>query len=92
MLDDYHVLTAKSIQHGMTYLLEHLPSQMHLILATRADPPLPLARLRAQGHLTEVRTADLCFDTEEAGTFLQAVMGLDLPPDAVATLEQRTEG
>jgi len=92
VLDDYHVLTDESIQRGMIFLLEHLPPQMHLVLATRADPPLPLARLRAQGHLTEVRTADLRFDTEEAGTFLQAVMGLDLPPDAVATLEQRTEG
>jgi LuxR family maltose regulon positive regulatory protein len=92
VLDDYHVITAESIQRGMTFLLEHLPSQLHLILAARADPPLPLARLRAQGQLAEVRTADLRFGTTEAGMFLQEVMGLDLPVDAIATLEQRTEG
>ncbi len=92
VLDDYHVLTAESIQRGMTFLLEHLPPQLHLILATRADPPLPLARLRAQGQLTEVRTADLRLGTAEASAFLQAVMGLDLPPEAIATLQNRTEG
>ena len=92
VLDDYHVITAESIQRGMTFLLEHLPPQMHLILATRADPPLPLARLRAQGQLCEVRAADLRFGTAEASTFLQTVMGLDLPPEAIATLESRTEG
>ena len=88
VLDDYHVITADSIQRGMTFLLEHLPPQLHLILATRADPPLPLARLRAQGQLSEVRAADLRFGTAEASAFLQAVMGLDLPPEAIATLEQ----
>jgi LuxR family maltose regulon positive regulatory protein len=92
VLDDYHSITAESIQHGMIFLLEHLPSQMHLVLATRADPPLPLARLRAQGQLIEVRTADLRFGGAELGAFLQTVMGLDLAPEAVATLEQRTEG
>jgi LuxR family maltose regulon positive regulatory protein len=92
VLDDYHVLTAESIQRGMAFLLEHLPPQLHLVLATRADPPLPLARLRAQGQLTEVRTADLRFDTEEVSTFLHAVMGLDLEASAIATLESYTEG
>jgi LuxR family transcriptional regulator, maltose regulon positive regulatory protein len=92
VLDDYHVITADSVQRGMSFLLEHLPSQMHLLLATRADPPLPLARLRAQGQLIEVRTTDLRFGTAEAGTFLQEVMGLDLEASAIATLEQRTEG
>jgi len=92
VLDDYHVITAESIQRGMTFLLEHLPPQLHLILATRADPPLPLARLRAQGQLCKVRAADLRFDTEEVSTFLQVVMGLDLPAEVIATLEQRTEG
>jgi LuxR family maltose regulon positive regulatory protein len=58
VLDDYHVITANPIQRGMTFLLEHLPPQLHLILATRADPPLPLARLRAQGQLCEVRAAE----------------------------------
>ena len=92
VLDDYHAITADPIQGGMTFLLEHLPSHLHLIVATRADPPLPLARLRAQGQLTEVRTADLRFGSAEASAFLQAVMGLDLPAEAIATLEQRTEG
>ena len=92
VLDDYHVITTESIQRGMTFLLEHLPPQMHLILATRADPPLPLARLRVQGQLTEVRTTDLRFGAAEAGTFLHAVMGLDLEASSIATLERRTEG
>ncbi len=92
VLDDYHIITANPIQRGMTFLLEHLPPQLHLILATRADPPLPLARLRAQGQLCEVRTADLRFGAAEASAFLQEVMGLDLPAEAIATLEQRTEG
>jgi LuxR family maltose regulon positive regulatory protein len=92
VMDDYHVITADSIQRGMTFLLEHLPPQLHLILATRTDPPLPLARLRVQGQLTEVRTADLLFSTAEANSFLQEVMGLNLPPEASATLESRTEG
>jgi LuxR family maltose regulon positive regulatory protein len=92
VLDDYHLITANSIQRGMTFLLEHLPPQLHLVLATRADPPLPLARLRARMLLTEVRTADLRFGAAEVGTFLQAVMGLTLPPEAIATLGRQTEG
>ncbi len=92
VLDDYHVITGESIQRGMAYLVEHLPPQLHLILATRADPPLPLARLRAQGQLSEVRTAQLRFGAAEASAFLQAVMGLDLEASAIATLERRTEG
>jgi LuxR family transcriptional regulator, maltose regulon positive regulatory protein len=92
VLDDYHVISADPIHRGMTFLIEHLPPQLHLILASRADPPLPLARLRAQGQLTEVRAADLRFGTAEANTFLKVAMGLDLEDEAVATLEQRTEG
>ncbi len=92
VLDDYHVISAESIQRGMSFLLEHLPPRLHLVIATRADPPLPLARLRVQGKLCEVRTADLRFGAAEAGTFLQTVMGLDLEAWAIATLEQRTEG
>jgi LuxR family transcriptional regulator, maltose regulon positive regulatory protein len=92
VLDDYHVITADPVQRGMSFLLERLPPQMHLLLATRADPLLPLARLRAQGQLCEVRTRDLRFGAAEAGTFLQEVMGLDLEASAIATLEQRTEG
>ena len=92
VLDDYHVITSESIQRGMTFLLEHLPSQIHLILASRADPPLPLARQRAQGQLCEVRTADLRFGTAEMNTFFRTVMGLDLETSALAILERRTEG
>jgi LuxR family transcriptional regulator, maltose regulon positive regulatory protein len=92
VLDDYHVITADSIQRGMTFLLEHLPPQLHLVLATRVDPPLPLARLRVQGHLAEVRAADLRFSTAEVGAFLQDVMGLKLEAPDITTLESRTEG
>ncbi len=92
VLDDYHVITADPIQRGMAFLLEHLPPQLHLILATRADPPLPLAWLRAQGQLCEVRAAHLRFGPAEASAFLQTVMGLDLEAKAIATLQQRTEG
>src|SRR5215469_13230910 len=91
-LDDYHVITTPSIQQGMRYLVEHLPPQMHLILATRTDPPFPLARLRAQGRLCEVRTAELRLADAEARTFLETVMGLHLLPEAMATLQSRTEG
>src|SRR5439155_11900704 len=65
ILDDYHVIAAPPIHQGLTFLLEHLPPHLHLVLATRADPPLPLARLRAQGAVTEVRAADLRFTPEE---------------------------
>jgi LuxR family maltose regulon positive regulatory protein len=93
VLDDYHFITADPILRGMTFLLEHLPPHLHLILATRADPPLlPLARLRAQGQLCEIRATDLRFGAAEASAFLQDVMGLDLEASAITTLESRTEG
>ena len=92
VLDDYHFITADPIQRGMTYLVEHLPPQMHLLLATRADPPFPLGRLRARGQLCEVRTADLRFDAAEVKTFLQIMTGLDLEASVIATLERYTEG
>lgn len=92
ILDDYHVITSEAIHHALAFLLDHLPSQMHLILATRADPPLPLARLRARGQLIEIRASDLRLNINETDTFLHAVMGLNLPPEATTTLEQHTEG
>jgi LuxR family transcriptional regulator, maltose regulon positive regulatory protein len=92
VLDDYQVVTAQPLQRAMASLVEHLPPHMHLLIATRADPPLPLARLRARGQLTELRAAELRFRADEASAFLRAVMGLDLPPEAMATLESRTEG
>jgi LuxR family transcriptional regulator, maltose regulon positive regulatory protein len=92
VLDDYHVIAAESIHHGMGFLLEHLPPQMHLILATRTDPPLPLARFRAQGQLCEIRTAQLRFGATEVRAFFETVMGLYLLPEAIVTLQSRTEG
>jgi LuxR family maltose regulon positive regulatory protein len=92
VLDDYHVITAGAIHQALTFLVDHLPPHMHLIVATRSDPPLPLTRLRARGQLTEVRAADLRFETWEAETFLHSVMRLDLSSDEVAVLQSRTEG
>src|SRR6266702_5440951 len=92
VLDDYHVIDAQAVDMALTYLVEHLPPQMHLVVATREDPQLPLARLRAQGHLTELRAADLRFTTSEAAAFLNQVMGLSLSAEDIAALEDRTEG
>lgn len=92
VLDDYHVIAAQPIQETITFLLDHRPPQMRLVLLTRADPPLPLARLRARDQLTEIRAADLRFTTEEAAAFLNRIMGLNLSPEDVAALEARTEG
>ena len=78
VLDDYHVIDSKPVDEALTFLLEHLPPQMHLVIATREDPPLPLARLRARGQLTELRAADLRFTPAEAAEFLNQVMGLNL--------------
>ena len=92
VLDDYHIITAEPLHRALSVLVEHLPPQLHLILATRADPPLPLSRLRARGQLTEVRAADLRFSPEEANAFLHTIMDLDLPPRDIAAIERRTEG
>jgi LuxR family maltose regulon positive regulatory protein len=92
VLDDYHAIDAREIQDGMAFLLEHLPPHMHLVIATRADPALPLARLRALGELVEIRAADLRFTPDEAAAYLNEVMGLDLAARDVAALEARTEG
>lgn len=92
VLDDYHVVDATPVDDALTFLLEHLPPQLHLVIATREDPPLPLARLRARAQLTELRAADLRFTPAEAAAFLTQVMGLDLSVDDIAALESRTEG
>jgi LuxR family maltose regulon positive regulatory protein len=92
VLDDYHMIAAKAVDQALTYLVEHLPPQMHLVIATREDPALPLARLRARGHLTEVRAADLRFTPSEAAAFLTQGMGLKLSAEDIAALERRTEG
>jgi LuxR family transcriptional regulator, maltose regulon positive regulatory protein len=92
VLDDYHVIDARDVQDGMAFLLEHLPPQIHVVIASRADPPLPLARLRARGELAEIRAADLRFTPAEAAAYLHEVMGLVLTAADVAALEGRTEG
>ncbi len=92
VLDDYHVIDARPIDAALTFLLEHLPPQMHLVIATREDPQLPLARLRARGQLTELRAADLRFTRSEAAGFLKGMMGLNLSAQDIAALDERTEG
>ena len=92
VLDDYHVIDAVPIHSGLTFLLDHLPRRMHLVIASRAEPPLPLARMRARGELTELRAANLRFTLDEASTFLTRVMELDISADETTTLEKRTEG
>jgi LuxR family maltose regulon positive regulatory protein len=92
VLDDYHAIDTAAIHHGLTFVIEHLPPQLHLFLATRADPPLPLARWRARGALLEVRADDLRFTREEAERFLTELIRLPLTPEMVAALEARTEG
>ena len=92
VLDDYHVIRAPEVHEAVTFLLDHLPDQLHLVIATRSDPPLSLPRLRARGQLTEVRAADLRFNTAEAQEFLNQAMGLDLSPADIDALDERTEG
>jgi LuxR family maltose regulon positive regulatory protein len=86
VLDDYHLIEAEPVHGATTFLLVHMPPNAHLVIASRADPPLPLARLRAQGQMTEIRTDDLRFTTEETAAFLRGVMGLDLTEESVTAL------
>ncbi|MEZ4656341.1 MAG: LuxR C-terminal-related transcriptional regulator [Caldilineaceae bacterium] len=92
VLDDYHVLLGNAIDDALAFLIEHLPPPMHLVITTREDPPLPRARYRARGQLSEVRAADLRFTEAEAAAFLNQIMGLNLAAAEVAALENRTEG
>jgi len=92
VLDDYHVIDGPEVQAAMTFLLDHLPSKLHLVIASRADPALPLARLRARGELVEIRGAELRFTLDEAAAYLTESMGLVLTAPDVAALEGRTEG
>ncbi|RLT39211.1 MAG: hypothetical protein DWI57_10645, partial [Chloroflexi bacterium] len=92
VLDDYHVIVGEQANRGLAFLLEHLPPQMHLVITTREDPNLPLARLRVRNQLTELRAADLRFTSTEAAAFLNSVMGLSLTEEHVSALEVRTEG
>jgi LuxR family maltose regulon positive regulatory protein len=92
VLDDYHMLENREIDQAIAFLLEHAPPHFRLVMTSREDPPLPLARYRARGQLTEVRAADLRFTPEEAAVFLNQAMGLSLSAPAIAALERRTEG
>ncbi len=92
VLDDYHEIDSKPVDEALAFLLVHLPPQMHMVIATREDPHLPLSRLRARGQLTELRAADLRFSPAEAAEFLNQVMNLNLSAEDIATLETRTEG
>ncbi len=92
VLEDYHVITSPQIHEGMAYFVEHLPSELHLLLLSRSDPPLPLARLRAHDDLYELHAADLRFSLEETRTFLQQALPFPLSAEAITRLESRTEG
>jgi LuxR family transcriptional regulator, maltose regulon positive regulatory protein len=92
VLDDYHLLDSPPVDSALAFLLDHLPPQLHLVIASREDPTLPIARLRARNQLTELRVADLRFSPAEAAEFLNQVMGLNLTETDVAALESRTEG
>jgi LuxR family maltose regulon positive regulatory protein len=92
VLDDYHLITAQRIHEALAFLLDHPPQNMHLVVATRADPPWQFARLRGRGQLTELRLADLQFTPDEATVFLNQVMGLRLSADDITALTSRTEG
>src|ERR1035441_7009414 len=92
VLDDYHVIDARDVQDGMAFLLDHLPPGLHVVIASRADPALPLARWRARGELAEIRAAELRFPPDEPAAYLNGMMGLQLTARDVAALEGRTEG
>jgi len=92
VFDDYHVIESPEIHESLTFLLGHLPAHAHLVIASRSDPPLPLATLRARGELLEVRAADLRFTNDETAAYLQDAMDLTLAPADVERLEARTEG
>ncbi|PWT77755.1 MAG: hypothetical protein C5B60_02155, partial [Chloroflexi bacterium] len=92
VLDDYHAIDSQVVDQALRFLLEHLPSQLHLVISTREDPRLPLARLRAEGHMNEVRVANLRFTPAEAAEYLNLIMDLHLSREDIAALERRTEG
>jgi LuxR family maltose regulon positive regulatory protein len=92
VLDDYHLIQNRSIHTALTFFLDNLPPQLHLVIISREDPPLPLHRLRVSGEMTGIYAQDLRFSADEAGRFLNGTMGLRLTQDQVATLERRTEG
>jgi len=92
ILDDYHLISSPEIHRAVVYIVEHQPENMHLMIATRTDPPLPLSRLRVRDQLSELRESDLRFTGQEAEVFMHRVMALDLEADQITALERRTEG
>jgi LuxR family transcriptional regulator, maltose regulon positive regulatory protein len=92
VLDDYHAIEASDIHNGIAFLLEHLPPHVHIIIASRVPPPLPLARLRARGQVSEIHSVDLRFTREEAIELLHSLLGESLPESSLAKLEKQTEG
>jgi LuxR family maltose regulon positive regulatory protein len=92
VLDDFHVIRDKTIHEAIIFLLDHLPANLHILLSTRGDPPWPMARFRVRNQLIEIRAQDLRFTTEEAATFLNRIMELNLTTEDIAALEERTEG
>ena len=92
VLDDFHTIQNETIHLAISFLLDHLPEKFHLVVSTRVDPPWPLARFRARNQLIEIRAQDLRFTTEEAASFLNRMMGLNLAQEDIAALEVRTEG
>jgi len=92
VLDDYHVIEAEPIHEAVQYLVDHQPPNVHLVITSRVDPPLPISRWRVRGQVTEVRVSDLRFTTDEADAFLNGMMALGLPANAVSSLGERTEG
>jgi LuxR family maltose regulon positive regulatory protein len=92
VFDDYHLIENSHTHEGVSFLLDHLPASAHLVIASRAEPPLPIARLRGRGQLTELNADDLRFTPEEAAAFLARAVGLSLAAEDIARLEARTEG
>ena len=92
VFDDFHLLKSTGIYQGINFFLDHLPRQIHLVITTREDPPLPLPQMRAKGQMVELRINDLRFSKEESAEFLNQKMGLNLKPKEITTLGQRTEG
>jgi len=92
VLDDYHVIEDRQVHQAMAFFVDRLPPNVHLVLASRADPPFPIARLRARGDLVEIRAADLRFSSDEAAAYFKDVMALDLAAGDLAILTERTEG
>src|SRR5207244_7031019 len=92
ILDDYHKITEEKVHTTLSYLVEHLPAQLHIIVSTRADPSLPLSQLRARGELLEVRTDQLRCTAEETREFFEQVMGIQFPEETIREVTDRTEG